>query len=252
MMARASDTAYSALRSEIIAWQLPPGAVLAEVELSQRLGISRTPAREALARLVADGLAEPLGGRGLVVTAVSAENVAELFELRQALEAQASSLAAERRDPAPFLALQDELREVPALLADPDPAHRSYYELVARFDEAVDQAVRNPFLVQALTGVRTHLARIRRLSRDNPARLLEAAREHLLIVDAIIDGDARLAADATRVHLHRSLRSTLDSLTADPGRTAAAPGRTIVPGGTITAPDLRTTPDPQKKGAPAR
>lgn len=214
MMARASDTAYAALRGEIISWELSPGTVLAEVELSGRLGISRTPVREALARLVADGLAEPLGGRGLVVSPISAENVGELFELRQALEAQAASLAAVRRDPEPFLALQDELREVPALLADADadPAHHSYYELVARFDDAVDEAVQNPFLVQALAAVRTHLARIRRLSRDNPARLLEAAREHLVIVDAIVDGDAGLAADATRVHLYRSLQSTLGSL----------------------------------------
>jgi DNA-binding GntR family transcriptional regulator len=96
--------------------------------------------------------------------------------------------------------------------ADADPAHHSYYELVARFDDAVDEAVQNPFLVQALSAVRTHLARIRRLSRDNPARLLEAAREHLVIVDAILDGDAGLAADATRVHLYRSLQSTLGSL----------------------------------------
>jgi DNA-binding GntR family transcriptional regulator len=212
-VARASDSAYAALRAEIISWQLAPGAVLAEVELSGRLGISRTPVREALARLVADGLAEPFGGRGLVVSAVSAENVAELFELRQALEAKASSLAALRRDPEVFLALREELREVPALLAAPDPAHVAYYELVARFDDAVDTAVQNPFLVQALAGVRTHLARIRRLSHDNPARLLEAAREHLLIVDAILEGDAPLAADATRVHLHRSLQSTLGSLT---------------------------------------
>jgi GntR family transcriptional regulator, rspAB operon transcriptional repressor len=237
-MARASDSAYAALRAEIISWQLAPGTVLAEVELSGRLGISRTPVREALARLVADGLAEPLGGRGLVVTPVSAENVGELFELRQALEAQAAALAAERRDPAAFRAVQEALREVPALLADADPAHEAYYALVARFDDAVDAAVQNPFLVQALAGVRTHLARIRRLSHDNPARLLEAAREHLLIVDAIVDGDPRLAADATRVHLYRSLQSTLGSL--DPTPTPA------------TEQSATEQPTTEQKGAPAR
>jgi DNA-binding GntR family transcriptional regulator len=211
-MVRASEAAYAVLRSEIISWQLEPGTVLAEVELSTRLGSSRTPVREALAKLVSDGLVEPLGGRGLVVSDVSAENVTELFELREALEAQAAFLAAQRRDPAVFRALHAELREVSTLLGDPDPARLAYYDLVERFDRAVDEAVQNPFLVQALSGVRTHLARIRRLSHDNPERLLDAAREHLLIVDAIVDGDTRLAADATRVHLHRSLRSTLASL----------------------------------------
>lgn len=215
-MARASDIAYERLRAEILGWQLEPGTVLAEVELSGRLGLSRTPVREALARLVADGLAEPQGGRGLVVTAVSAENVTELFELRQALEQQAAALAASRRDPEVFRSLQDELREVPSLLASSDPSRQAYYDLVARFDDAVDEAVSNPYLVGALNGVRTHLARIRRLSHDNPARLLEAAREHLLIVDAIVDGDVRLAADATRIHLYRSLQSTLGSLETTP------------------------------------
>ncbi|MCU1480273.1 MAG: hypothetical protein JWQ19_1059 [Subtercola sp.] len=219
-MARASDSAYEQLRGEIVSWQLEPGTVLAEVELSSRLGISRTPVREALARLVADGLAEPQGGRGLVVTQVSAENVTELFELRQALEQQAAALAAARRDTSVFVKLQDELREVPALLAEADaaadPSRKAYYDLVSRFDDAVDDAVRNPYLVGALNGVRTHLSRIRRLSHDNPARLLEAAREHLMIVDAIVDGDARLAEDATRVHLYRSLQSTLGSLNTAP------------------------------------
>ncbi len=214
LVARAGETAYALLRSDILDWSLEPGTVLAELELSARLGISRTPVREALARLVADGLVEPLGGRGLIVAPVSAENVVELFELRRLLEAEAAGLAARRRDPEPFRALRDEFRDVAPLLDDPDPARRAYYDLVTRFDDAVDWAVGNPFLVSALDGVRTHLVRIRRLSHDNPERLLEAAREHLLIVEAIADGDAQLAQDATRVHLHRSLRSTLASLAA--------------------------------------
>lgn len=261
-MPRASETAYAALRSEILSWQLAPGAVLAEVDLSTRLGLSRTPVREALARLVSDGLVEPQGGRGLIVSPVAAADVTELFELRRALEAEAAALAARRRDPRVFRALQEELREVPALLADPDPGRHAYYELVARFDGAIDAAVQNPFLVQALAGVRTHLVRIRRLSQDNTARLLEAAREHLLIVDAIVDGDPQLSADATRVHLARSLRATLGSLDAalpeSPGRASGSPdpaGPTIDPTTATPTPEA-TTPTPAPvttpKGAPAR
>jgi DNA-binding GntR family transcriptional regulator len=205
-MARASDIAYDALRGQILDWRLVPGTVLAEVDLSTRLGLSRTPVREALARLVADGLVAPLGGRGLVVTPLSADNVTQLFELRQALEQQAAGLAAERRDAAVFERLAGELRAIGT-----DDLH-AYYDLVARFDAAVDAAVSNPYLVTALASVRTHLARIRRLSSDNPERLRDAAREHLLIVEAIVAGDARLAADATRVHLYQSLSSTLASL----------------------------------------
>jgi GntR family transcriptional regulator, rspAB operon transcriptional repressor len=202
---RASDRAYLALRSEILDAELRAGTVLAEVEQSQRLGVSRTPLREALSRLAAEGLVSTHSGRGVVVTAVSADNVTELFEVREALEVQAARLAARRRDPETFATLRAEFQDVDGLLTD----KRHYYELVGRLDDAIDAAAGNPFLVSSLDGVRTHVARIRRLSQDDPARLRDAAREHLQILDAIIEGDESLAASATRVHLHNSLRNIL-------------------------------------------
>jgi DNA-binding GntR family transcriptional regulator len=93
---RASDRAYAALREDIIEWRLLPGTVLAEVEQSERLGVSRTPLREALSRLTAEGLTTAAGGRGVVVTDISLEDIDELFELRETLECKAAALAAER------------------------------------------------------------------------------------------------------------------------------------------------------------
>jgi GntR family transcriptional regulator, rspAB operon transcriptional repressor len=209
---RASDRAYLTLRAEILDADLPAGTLLAEVEQSTRLGVSRTPLREALSKLAAEGLVSTHSGRGVVVTAVSAENVTELFEVRQALEEQAARLAARRRDPAVFLELQREFHDVDELLAD---KHR-YYSLVARLDAAIDQAAANPFLVSALDGVRTHIARIRRLSQDDPERLRDAAREHRQIIDAIYEGDEALAVSATRIHLHRSLGNILRWLERNP------------------------------------
>lgn len=204
---RASDRAYAALRDEILDWRLEPGTVLGEVEQAARLGVSRTPVREALARLSADGLVETQVGRGLVVASSSIESVVALFEVRDALEGKAAALAAERRDTATFEALRDELR---AIDTRDLPA---YYDLVRRFDDAVDAAAGNGYLVTTLKALRTHLVRIRRLSQDNPDRLAAAASEHLLIVDAILDGNSDLARQATSVHLHRSLRAILDSTT---------------------------------------
>lgn len=205
---RASDRAYLALRGEILDAELRAGTILAEVEQSQRLGVSRTPLREALSRLAADGLVSTHSGRGVIVTPISAENVVELFEVRQPLEEQAARLAARRRDARVFIELRDEFRDIDALLAD---KHR-YYDLVGRLDQAIDDAAGNPFLVSALDGVRTHIARIRRLSHDDDDRLRDAAREHLQIIDAIVEGEESLAAHATQLHLHRSLRTILSSL----------------------------------------
>lgn len=204
---RASERAYAALREDILEWRLEPGTVLGEVEQSERLGISRTPLREALARLLADGLVAAQGGRGLVVTAVSVSDIARLFELRQALEQQIARQAARHRDPAVFESLASEFSAAPELLERSD--HAGYYELVARLDLAMDAASSNTYLVTAMRSLRPHLVRLRRISRDNSARLLAAAREHLLIVEAVAAGDSELAASATHVHLHQSLTSIL-------------------------------------------
>jgi DNA-binding GntR family transcriptional regulator len=203
---RASDRAYTALREEILDGDLPAGTVLAEVEQSVRLGVSRTPLREALTRLASESLVSGHSGRGVVVTDVSIERVTELFEVREALEEQAARLAARRRDRAVFERLQQDFRGAHELLGT-DEGLRRYYELVSQLDAAIDDATRNPFLVSTLAGVRTHIARIRRLSHDNPERLREAAREHLTIIDAIVDGEEDLAAHATQLHLYKSLKN---------------------------------------------
>jgi len=203
---RASDLAYTALREEILDGTLSAGTVLAEVEQSTRLGVSRTPLREALSRLASESLVSTHSGRGVVVTDVSIERVTELFEVREALEVLAARLAARRREPHVFEQLQREFRAAHELLGS-DDGLRDYYTLVARLDEAIDNATGNPFLVSTLAGVRTHIARIRRLSRDNPERLRDAAREHLSIVDAIVDGEESLAANAARLHLYKSLKN---------------------------------------------
>lgn len=201
---RASDRAYDTLRREILQWRLAPGTVLGEVEQAGRLGISRTPLREALSRLAADGLVETQTGRGLVVAAVSPDAVRGLFELREALETAAAALAAERRDPATFAELADAFDGAAALVEQGDLD--AYYALVARFDDAIDASLDNAYLVGALRGVRTHLQRIRRLAQDDPARLMRAASEHRTIAEAIRDGEAELARTATYVHLRASLR----------------------------------------------
>ena len=89
---RASDRAYRTLLDEIQSGALQPGAVLAEVEQSLRLGVSRTPLREALGRLAADGLVVQASARVTVVSDIDAGDIRELFEVRRALEETAALL----------------------------------------------------------------------------------------------------------------------------------------------------------------
>ena len=201
---RASDRAYRKLLDEIVGGVLPAGTVLGEVEQSERLGVSRTPLREAFNRLVADGMLNSESGRGVVVSQLSLETVTELYEVREGLEEQAARLAAQRADREVFKKLWDEFENSKALILGGEIGANIFYELNAKFDDAIDEAIQNPYMVATLKNVRNHMARVRKLARSNPARLLEAASETQLIVEAIATGDAALAAHATHVHLHKS------------------------------------------------
>ncbi len=206
---RASDRAYRTLLDEIQDGALRPGTVLGEVEQAARLGVSRTPLREALGRLAADGLVAQQSPRVTVVTAIDADDIREIFELRRALEESAARLAAERGDAAAFGEIASEFAAVDLLGRDGLDA---YYALIRRFDGPLDASVSNDYLTAALRTIRTHLVRVRRLARDNPDRLAASVAEHRLIASAIAARDADLAAHATHVHLHNALTNILESL----------------------------------------
>ena len=203
---RASERAYQTLRAEILDWSLPPGAGLGEVEQAERLGLSRTPLREALSRLVADGLAEQAPGRGIVVADLSLEQADQLFDLRIALESLLARRAAQRATPEAaerFTVLAGRFQEAEtALRGGTDPA--DYYAMTAELDSRLDEAAANPYLVSTLRTLRLHLARLRRLAADDPARLAASAAEHADIADAVGSGAADLAEATTRVHLHHA------------------------------------------------
>jgi DNA-binding GntR family transcriptional regulator len=214
---RASETAYQLLRDEIIQWKLEPGTPLGEVETSLRIGVSRTPLREALSRLIAEGLVRTGPGRTAVVTGLSRRDIVGLFELREALETQSARLAARRRDARVFEALRADFlagtgatRDAASVSAEDRP-----YVLADALDLAIDEAASSVYLKGALRDLRGHLARVRRSAHSNSERLALATTEHILIVDAILAQDEALAASATSVHLHNSLANILASLPED-------------------------------------
>lgn len=226
---RASDRAYDTLLDEIQSGVLAPGVVLGEVEQATRLGVSRTPLREALGRLASDGLVAQQSPRVTVVTDVDADDIRELFAVRRALEEAAARLAAHNADPAAFAVLAAEFA---AASVDGADALDDYYDLIGRFDAALDAAVANDYLTSALRTIRTHLVRVRRLARDNPERLAASISEHRIIAHAIAEKDAELAAHATHIHLHNALASILDSLDAGSSTRPTGPRSTTERGTT--------------------
>jgi len=119
----AAARAYEQLRSDILEGVFEPGATLFEVEQSERLGVSRTPVREAFGRLVAEGLLDDRRGRGLAVTDVSDRDIDALYEMRTCLEAQAAQLAARHADPEVFTGYARDFQQWHASLGDDSWLH---------------------------------------------------------------------------------------------------------------------------------
>lgn len=203
---KASERAYAVLRAEIIERQLVPGTMPGVVQQAARLGVSRTPLPEALSRPTAEGLTTAQRGRGVLVSGVSLTGLEELFELREALECKAAALAAQRGERNSFVTLKERFAAAQSLLGDEVVQRRLYYTLATELNVAIDAAACSPFLARALKGLRTHLARLRRLLEEDAPRLRQSAAEHVAIAGAIAHGDVALAAAATSIHLSNSLK----------------------------------------------
>ncbi|HET7648404.1 MAG TPA: GntR family transcriptional regulator [Gaiellaceae bacterium] len=203
-----ADRAYYAIRELIVTLELPPGAVVREPELTARLGIGRTPVREALRRLAQERLIEVYPRRGMHVTNVDVRELARLCEVRAALEPEAARLAAER-------ATQVDLDEISQLLDDLRRARRRddrvLIDLDRRIHEAVYRASHNQFLAETLEWYYTHALRIWMLGLDR-TRLGDAVREHVPLLDAIRRGNGARAAELMRAHVERFEEEMRDAL----------------------------------------
>jgi DNA-binding GntR family transcriptional regulator len=216
-----SDRAYYAIRELIVTLELPPGAVVSERALQERLGVGRTPIREALRDLARDQLVEVYPRRGIFVSGVDVGDIAGLSEVRLALETQAARLAAERRNDADRVATEELLEELGRGVGtrrgnagrDPDRTdERRLIDLDQRIHRHVYRCTHNPFLEATLEEYYVLTLRIWFLALDRVERLDDAIREHREILEAIRDRDGKRAEAVMRLHVagfERAIRAVL-------------------------------------------
>jgi DNA-binding GntR family transcriptional regulator len=204
------EEAYLRLRDAIVSGELQPHDSLSEAALAKRLRTSRTPVREALARLSTEGLVQLTPGRGARVTDISLIDIRDLFQLREALEGLAARLAAANAG-----AYADEVdvliqrfRDFESV--DGHPRLADYYELTSALDQWLVARTGNRRLELALRDVWTHSRRLRQYASHDVTRLESSAREHVQILEAVRQGDGERAEAAVRLHLANSRRAILD------------------------------------------
>jgi DNA-binding GntR family transcriptional regulator len=205
-----SERAYYRIRELIVSLELAPGTAVSERELMERLGLGRTPIREALRTLAQEKLVEVYPRRGIFVSPVDVGDLASLSEARIALEAFAARLAALRASPADRELARALLDELPGAAAEPD--ERALIELDQRIHRHVYRCAHNPFIESTLNEYYILTLRIWFLALDRVARLDDAVTEHRELLEAICDGDPSRAEDVMRRHIEnfeRAIRAVL-------------------------------------------
>jgi DNA-binding GntR family transcriptional regulator len=200
---------HEVLRDMILDGTLSPGERLNEVHLSQALGISRGPLREAIQRLASEGLVEAVTHRGVYVRSFSSRELSDFYQLRIALETHAVRLAARHGARERIAALDRLLDETESSmdLSGPYPDDHDFHARLAGL-------AASPPLVEALADVGRKIRLARARSAQQPRRARTALDEHRAIVAALVERDGEHAAALLEAHLTSSLDNALAVLRA--------------------------------------
>ncbi len=201
------ELAYARLYGAIAAGELRPGDRIRETDVAERFSLSRTPVREALRRLEADGIVEHKARLGAVIRTLSHSEVVELYEMRIVLERTAAELAAQHSAVAEI----EELKELNAAIAtstDPVDAAR----INQHFHRCIYLAGRNRFLLEAARSLNNALLLLGPTTLEGDTRISDVIRQHDVIIEAIEARDETGAGVAAEIHLQTSLRHRLRSL----------------------------------------
>jgi DNA-binding GntR family transcriptional regulator len=209
------------LRELIIEGEFPAGTRLNERALGERLGVSRTPLREAFRLLSAEGLVQIQPNRGAQVVELSEQDIRESFEVMSALEALSGELACRRITDA-------EVAEIRALTYEMLACHArrdlpAYYRLNRAIHERINQAADNRLLGQVYATLNLRIQNLRfRLNFDHD-QWDTAAREHAEMVEALAARDSARMATIMRRHLKHKGEAVLEALSLSHSPTSGPP-----------------------------
>jgi DNA-binding GntR family transcriptional regulator len=208
------------LRQMLVENRIPPGAKLNERQLCEVLNVSRTPLREAIKMLAAEGLVELVPNRGAIALALGEADIANTFEVMAGLEALSGELAAQR-------VTDEEVAEIRALHYEMMAAYTrrdlsGYYSLNARIHRAINAAAKNPVLTATYNQVNARLQALRFRSNQDGAKWKGAVAEHEKMIEALAARDPAALRQVLLTHLNNKRHTVLEQLRAD---SAAPPAK---------------------------
>ncbi|WP_114390718.1 GntR family transcriptional regulator [Notoacmeibacter marinus] len=202
-----TDSAYIALRDEILTGRIPGDTLWSDREIAQRMNLSRTPVREAIQRLAADGLVEVKPRRGTRVLPLRTDDVREIHQIAKALELEAALLLANRED--------RDLRAVEKAVDDMDAALKredrdEWVEADTRFHREIVDNCGNRRLAELYHSHRSLTDRARYFSLHLRPLPIRSAEEHRAMYDALVARDTALLSQLYHDHWNRTTQELLD------------------------------------------
>lgn len=205
-----SERVFEELQNSILNGDLAPGDPLPEIRLSEEMGVSRTPVREAIGKLELEGLVRTIPNRGTMVVGISEKDIDDIFTIRMYVEGLAARWAAQ------YVTEQqlEEMRSIVDLQAFyvEKEDFLQIWQLDSRFHSLLYNASGSPVLKQVLSSLHHYIQRVRELSIMRPGRAVSSVQEHQNILSAIEGHNGELAEKLTCEHIrnaHQNIQKEL-------------------------------------------
>ena len=207
------DVIFETLRKAIVSGDIKPGERLMEVSLADQMGVSRTPVREAIRRLEAEGLVTMTPRKGTHVSELSVKDIMDVLEVRTVLDKLATDLAAKRMQPAQLKSLES--------------VHKQYISCVERenmegavkkdveFHDLIYAASGNPRLVAVAGSLREHIYRFRVIYMSGSLIAENVLNEHEEILTALKEAQNNIASNLAEKHIRNQMETIIKTVTED-------------------------------------
>lgn len=201
---------FNQLQNDILNGYYEPGESLIETKLSEDLGVSRTPIREALRQLELEGLVHSIPNKGVIVKGVTPQDIQDIYTIRMLIEGLAARWAAEKITDEELQELKDTVDLEEFYTAKNDSSHLLQSD--TKFHDIIFKASKSKPLMHTLSTFHHYVQKARKTSMSSPGRAMKVLGEHKAILQAIIDRDAQKAEKLTTEHVSNASSNLLKQI----------------------------------------
>ncbi len=210
------DVVFNTLRKAILTGELKPGERLMEIHLANKLGVSRTPIREAIRKLELEGLVIMIPRRGAEVAQITEKSLKDVLEVRRALDALCAELACDRISAQETEQLKKACDEFEHATRNEDATTIAAADVALH--DIIVQATRNQRLIQLINNLSEQMYRYRFEYIKDESRHENLVEEHRMIYESILHRDKQRAAEASKMHIDNQEKSIINQIRLEQGQ----------------------------------